>query len=65
MNKGLAKNYLDGYKAFMRVDRRNGRFHVVANPLKKNTTPYREWQRGWDAAYFKYLEKQHGLGTAS
>ena len=37
------------------------RYHQVANPMKKDTTPYREWQRGWEAAYFKNLEKLNGL----
>ena len=32
-------------------------FHIVANPMKKNTTPYREWQRGWEAGYFESLMK--------
>ena len=63
MNKGLAKNYLDGYEAFRRVEQRKGRYHQVANRLKKDTTPYREWQRGWDKAYFDNLEKLNGLGT--
>lgn len=59
MNTSLAKNFEDGHKAFTRVERRNGRFHQVANPMRKNTTSYREWQRGWEAAYFENLEKQN------
>ena len=38
-----------GYKAFSRADKRDTqRYGKVsgANPMKKNTTPYREWQRG-------------------
>ncbi len=70
MNKSLADSFKAGYKAFSRADKRDTvkygtRWHQVANPMKKNTTPYREWQRGWEAAYFKNLEKQNGLGTAS
>ena len=68
MHKSLAKNYEDGFRAFGMVERRNTskygpRYHQMANPLKPNTTPYREWQRGWDAAYFKNLEKLNGTGT--
>ena len=59
MNTSLAKNFDDGYRAFSMVERRNGRYHQVANPMRNNTTSYREWQRGWEAAYFENLEKQH------
>ena len=66
MNKNLAENFNAGYKAFSRADLRDTvkygmRWHQVANPMKPNTTPYREWQRGWEAAYFKNLEKLNGL----
>ena len=48
-------------QSFKRVDKRRiggkSYFHVVANPMKKNTTPYREWQRGWEAGYFESLMK--------
>ena len=52
MNKNLVDNFNAGYVAFSRVERfesnRFGRrFRQVANPLKPNTTPWREWQRGW------------------
>ncbi len=57
MNKSLDKNYRDGYGAFSKTEMRKGKHHIVANPLKKNTTPYREWQRGWNAAYFDNLKK--------
>tara|TARA_X000001382_G_C3116005_1_gene161570 strand:+ start:595 stop:795 length:201 start_codon:yes stop_codon:yes gene_type:complete len=66
MNRKLADNYKEGYDAFSRVVIRKGKYHhVVANPMKKNTTPYKEWQRGWEAAYFKNLEKLNGLGKRS
>ena len=66
MNVHLAKNFSDGYEAFSRVvQRENDFFHQVANPMKENTTPYREWQRGWEAAYFDNLEKLNGLRTRS
>ena len=55
--ESLDKNYRDGYGAFSKTEMRKGKHHIVANPLKKNTTPYREWQRGWNAAYFDNLKK--------
>ena len=65
-NSGLLNNFEDGYAAFSRVVKRKSNFfHQVANPLKKGTTPYREWQRGWNAAYFENLEKLNGLTTRS
>ncbi len=63
MNKKLADSYKEGYNAFSRIEVRKKRKHVVANPMKPKTTPYREWQRGWNAAYFENLEKLNGLGT--
>jgi hypothetical protein len=65
VNRKLADNYNDGYRSFSKVERRNGRFHIVANPFKKNTTPYREWQRGWNKAYLENMEQLNGLGTRS
>jgi hypothetical protein len=65
MNKSLAKNFQDGYEAFDMVTLKKGFYHTIANPMRKNTTSYREWQRGWDAAYFKNLEKLNGLGARS
>jgi len=68
MNRSLAKNFEDGYRAFNMIERKKTprygwRYHQIANPLKVNTTPYREWQRGWEAAYFENLEKLNGTGT--
>ena len=65
MNKSLNEHFEDGYAAFKHVQIYNNKFHAVANPLKKNTTPYREWQRGWNTAYFKNLEKLNGSGARS
>ena len=65
MNKKLADAFTQGYEAFSRVTTKGKFFHVVANPMRKNTTPHREWQRGWEAAYFKNLEKQNGLTARS
>ena len=68
MNKKLLDCYNAGYVAFNRVQefkspRFGIRYRQVANPMKINTTLWREWQRGWEAAYFKNLEKQNGLGA--
>jgi hypothetical protein len=64
VNEGLLKNFEDGYEAFSKVSlRRNKFFHQMANPMRKDTVSHREWQRGWNTAYFENLEKQNGLGT--
>ena len=68
MNKTLATKFQDGYYAFRRVStRKNKRFgechHQMANPFGADTTSHKEWQRGWEAAYFENLEKLNGLGT--
>ena len=70
MNKKLAECYNTGYAAFSKVQdfespRFGKRYRQVANPMKKDTTPWREWQRGWEAAYFKNLEQLNGFRTRS
>jgi len=67
MNKSLAKNFQDGYEAFDMVTLKKGKgvYHTIANPMRKNTTAHREWQRGWNAAYFNNLEKLNELGARS
>ena len=74
MKNKLSEHFLAGYEAFNQVDERKNkrfgvRYHQMANPLrpdgKYTHTSHREWQRGWEAAYFKNLEKQNGLGTRS
>jgi hypothetical protein len=79
VNENLLKHFKSGYEAFNQVQTRKSKqfgnrgwlpssdsvFHQVANPMRKNTTSYREWQRGWDAAYFENLEKLNGLGARS
>jgi len=66
VNEGLLKNFEDGYVAFSKVSlRRNKFFHHMANPMRKDTVSYREWQRGWEAAYFENLEKLNGPSTRS
>tara|TARA_A100000172_G_scaffold29771_1_gene17724 strand:+ start:705 stop:929 length:225 start_codon:yes stop_codon:yes gene_type:complete len=74
MNNKLDEHFIAGYKAFSQVDERENkrfgvRFHQMANPLKPNGkythTAHREWQRGWNTAYFKNLEKQNGLRKRS
>lgn len=57
-------NYKMGYEAFSKPDTSGIHAFVSGNPNRPNTTPYREWQRGFNAAYFKNLEKlNNGLTT--
>ena len=69
MNKKIVEYFEEGYKAFNKVSVRNGKFHHYANPVKKDNpytfTSYREWQRGWNTAYFENLEKLNELGARS
>ena len=74
MNEILAGHFQNGYDAFSEVDevyvKRVGIvYHQIANPLKANGkythSSHREWQRGWNAAYFENLEKQNGLRKRS
>jgi hypothetical protein len=37
----------------------------VERKLHPNTMQFREWQRGWNAAYFEHLEKLNGPRTRS
>jgi len=69
-NNSLALNFQQGFEAFSRIEQRGNptfgkRYHQVANPLKPDTTPHREWQRGWNAAYFEQLERANELRTRS
>ena len=56
-----------GYAAFQKFIRkkRNKRnvHHQMDSGMDRNTMQHREWQRGWDTAYFEHLEKLNGLGT--
>ena len=66
VNEKLLNAYNSGYEAFSKVSLlKNKFFHHAANPMHKNTTLNKEWQRGWNTAYFKNLEKLNGLGTRS
>ena len=74
MNEILAGHFQNGYDAFSEVDevyvKRVGiGYHQKANPLKANGkythSSHREWQRGWNTAYFENLEKQNGLRKRS
>ncbi len=44
---------------------RSKKVYVENRPsnMEENTMQYREWQRGWNTAYFENLEKLNGLGT--
>ena len=61
VNEQLLEHFNQGYAAFSRVVKRKKFYHQWANPLKKGTTGHKEWQRGWNAAYFENLEKLNGL----
>ena len=60
----LHDHYENGYNAFSRAEQnKKGHWFAVANKLKPNTTPAREWQRGYDKAYLSNLEKLNGNGA--
>ena len=65
----LERKYKEGYEAFSRVQWRRGYAHQVSNPVKPDSkythSAHREWQRGWNTAYFENLEKLNGLGASS
>jgi hypothetical protein len=64
-NNNLQDHYQNGYSAFSRaIQGKNGFWFLSSNPLKKNTTPAREWQRGYNAAYFDNLKGVTGNGLA-
>ena len=65
VNEKLLKAFEDGYNAFSRVVLQKKYFHQVANPMKNNTIMHKEWQRGWNTAYFNNLENLNGLGARS
>jgi hypothetical protein len=61
VNEKLANDYRRGYDAFSHVEERKNkrfgvRYHQVANPMRKNTTSAKEWQRGWNKAYLDNLK---------
>ena len=63
-SSSLQEHYDRGYEAFSRaVKGKKGFWFAMSNPLKVDTTPAREWQRGYDAAYFDNLKgvTQDGL----
>jgi hypothetical protein len=66
VNEKLLENFNEGYEAFSRVALLKKKFfHQWANPLRKGTTGYREWERGWNTAYFENLEKLNGTRKRS
>ena len=50
-NPPLRIQHDKGYRAFKR-----GR---IINPFKQNSSFYKEWERGFNKAYFENLEKIH------
>ena len=64
VNEKLLECFELGYDAFSKVSlRKNKFFHQRANPMKGGTIGHKEWQRGWNTAYFENLEKLNGLGN--
>ena len=61
----ISLNFKKGYEAFINPNQRTRWVNdaiviITACPFKKNTPQAREWQRGYDKAYFDNLEKLHG-----
>ena len=48
-----------GYTVFRRgvLDKLAKLKNLVANPFKSKTSSYREWERGFNSAYFEHLKK--------
>ena len=65
VNEKLLECFESGYAAFSHVVIPKKYYHQLANPIKNGTTGHKEWQRGWNTAYFDNLEKLNGLGTRS
>lgn len=58
MNRSLQDSYTSGYNSFWKVEiTKQGRWHLAANPLKKNTLQYKEWERGLNTAYVDNLKR--------
>jgi hypothetical protein len=58
MSRTLQDSYESGYKSFGKIEStRKGYWHLVANPLKRNTLHYKEWERGINTAYYDNLKK--------
>ena len=56
-----------GYEAFKNGGSFNkkGYYMQMSPNMDPNSMQYREWHRGWNAAYFENLEKYNGLGARS
>lgn len=55
----MAKAYEKGYTVFRRgiMDRLARYKNLVSNPFKSKTSSHREWERGFNAAYFEQLKR--------
>ena len=55
----MAQAFEKGYTVFRRgtMDRKARHKNLVPNPFKSKTSSYREWERGFTAAYFEQLER--------
>ena len=55
----MAQAFEKGFTVFRRgiMDRKARHKNLVPNPFKSKTSSYREWERGFNAAYFEQLER--------
>ena len=55
----MAQAFEKGFTVFRRgiMDRTARHKNLVPNPFKSKTSSYREWERGFNAAYFEQLER--------
>lgn len=53
----MRRQYEDGFWSF--------KHGVIVNPYNPATLQYREWQRGWNAAYFRNLERLTSAASRS
>jgi len=61
----ITQTFALGYEAFVTPEQRTRRVNdaiviITSCPFKKNTPRAREWQRGYNKAYFDNLEKIRG-----
>lgn len=53
----MAKFFVEGLKSFNRCKKVGKYYYPIDNPYGADTPQYREWERGYNQAYFKNLEK--------
>ena len=53
----MAKPFVEGLKSFNRCKKVGKYYYLIDNPYGADTQQSREWERGYNQAYFKSLEK--------